>query len=211
MAKKRKPIAMDANEFVKGVREAVSPGTALDTDTQRRPEPEPAPDPEEEELGELHQERTRFYRRLDTRCTWCGWHMHLENVRAGQRVACPKPTCHGSVTVGERPARFETDVDRLPENVKLPPELAAALQTDRPALAGWLNRSLPAEEASAIGHAFGVLLEHNRRLGRRVQELEHHLELLARDLLTQVSVARGLEAALSRIHRYTRLPVNPDH
>ena len=136
--------------------------------------------------------------------------MHLENVHAGQRVACPKVSCNGGVTIGERNVQHHTDVDRLHESVKLPGELATALQTDRPELAEWLHRVLSAEEAAAIGHAFGVLLEHNRRLGDRVEELEHHLDLLTRELLTQMGVMRGLEAALTRIHRFTCLPVDPD-
>ena len=185
-----------------------SPRDSPDPDTHRKPERKP--EPEQEELGDLFQERTRFFRRLETKCPWCGSEMHLENVRAGQRVACPKVSCNGGVTIGERSVQYHTDVDLLHENVKLPGELAAALQTDRPELAEWLNRALSAEEAVAIGHAFGVLLEHNRRLGNRVEELEHHLDLLARDLLTQMGVARGLEAALTRIHRFTCLPVDPD-
>jgi hypothetical protein len=204
MARKRKPVAMNASEFVKGMRDAVSPGTAPDPETHRTPEPEP------EGLGDLIHERTTYYRQLETKCPWCNSEMHLENVHAGQRVACPKVGCNGGVTIGVRSVPFHANVDRLPGNVKLPVELAAALQTDRPALAGWLNRTLMAEEAVAIGHAFGVLLDHNRRLGRRVEELEHHLELLARDLHEQVGLARGLEAALSRINKFTRLPVDPD-
>jgi hypothetical protein len=54
-----------------------------------------------------------------------------------------------------------------------------------------------------------VTLEHDRRLSNRVEKLEHHLDLLARDLREQVSVARGLEATLSQINRFTRLPVDP--
>src|SRR5262249_19068409 len=144
------------------------------------------------------------------KCSWCGSEMHLENVRAGQRVACPKVGCNGGVSVGPRTVRHHTDVNRLPESVQLPAELAAALQTDRPTLAGWLGRALSAEEARALGHAFGVLIAHNHRLGKRVEELEHHLDLLASDLLTQTGVARGLEAALTRIQRFTCLPVDPD-
>jgi hypothetical protein len=136
--------------------------------------------------------------------------MHLENVHAGQRVACPKVSCNGGVTIGPRPVRQNTDVNVLPESVQLPAELAVALQTDRPSLAGWLDRALSAEEARALGHAFGVLIGHNHRLGERVEELEHHLDLLARELLTQAGVARGLEAAVTRIHRATCLPVDPD-
>ncbi len=210
MARKRKTIAMNAGDFVQGLRDAVAPGTAPDPETHRTPEPEPGPEPEPEGLGDLSHERTTFYRRLETKCPWCGSAMHLEDVCAGQRVACPKAGCNGGVTIGVRSVPFHADVDRLPENVKLPAELAAAFQTDRPALAGWLNRTLLAEEAVAIGHAFGVLLSHNRRLGRRVQELEHHLDLLAGELRQQVGVARGLEAALTRINRFTRLPVDPE-
>jgi hypothetical protein len=206
MAKKQKPIAMNANDFVAGMRDAVSPGTAPDPETRRTPEAEP----EQEELGELFQERTRFFHQLETKCPWCGSEMHLENVRAGQRVTCPKVSCNGGVTVGERSVDFHTDVDRLHESVKLPSELATALQTDRPELAEWLHRALSAEEATEIGHAFGVLLEHNCRLGNRVAELEHHLDLLTRELRQQVGAARGLEAALSRINQFTRLPVDPD-
>jgi hypothetical protein len=55
-----------------------------------------------------------------------------------------------------------------------------------------------------------VALEHDRRLGNRVQELEHHFDLLARDLREQVSVARGLEDALARTNQFTRLPVDLD-
>jgi hypothetical protein len=208
MAKKPKTIAMGANEFVAGMRDAVSPRTAPDSDTHRKPAPEQ--EPEQEELGDLFQERTRFFSRLETRCPWCGSEMHLEDVHAGERVACPKVGCNGGVTIGERRVHFHTDVGLLHESVKLPGELAAALQADRPELAKSLHRALTADEAAAIGHAFGVLLEHNRRLGNRVEELEAHLDLLARDLLTQMGVARGLEAALTRIHRFTRLPVDPD-
>jgi hypothetical protein len=66
------------------------------------------------------------------------------------------------------------------------------------------------EEAAEVGRAVGVMLEHNRRLGQRVEELEHHLDRLARDLLEQVSMTRGLEVALARINHFTRLAVNPD-
>lgn len=208
MAKKRKTIAIDANKFIAGMRDAVSPGTAPDTGMQRTQEPEA--EAEQEELGDLLRQRTTFFAELKTKCSWCGAEMHLENVRTGQRVACPKVSCNGGVTIGTRPARNHTDVDLLPENVQLPAELAAALQTDRPTLAGWLNRALTADEAKAIGHSFGVLIAHNRRLGNRVEELEHHLDLLARELLTQMGVARGLEAALTRIHRFIGLPVDPD-
>jgi hypothetical protein len=136
--------------------------------------------------------------------------MVVENVHAGQRVACAKAGCHGGVTVGVRTVSFQTDVSRLPECVDLPAELAAALATDRPTLAGWLNRALSAEEAAAIGRAFGVLLDRNRRLGNRVDELEHHLDLLAQALRVQRDVARGQEAAMSRIQQFTRLPVDPE-
>jgi hypothetical protein len=54
------------------------------------------------------------------------------------------------------------------------------------------------------------LIAHNHRLGKRVEELEHHLDMLAGELLTQTGVARGLEAGLTRIHRGTCLPVDPD-
>jgi len=208
MAKRRKTIAMDANMIVAGMRDAVSPGTAPDPETRRTPEPEA--ETEQDELGDVMHQRTTFYAELKTKCSWCGSEMHLENVRAGQRVACPKVGCNGGVTVGPRTVRHHTDVNRLPESVQLPAELAAALQTDRPTLAGWLDRALSAEEARALGHAFGVLIAHNHRLGKRVEELEHHLDLLARDLLTQTGVARGLEAALTRIQRFTCLPVDPD-
>jgi hypothetical protein len=211
MARKRKRITMNASEFVAGMRDAASPGTAPESDKPQTPELAPAPEAEEEEqLDDLYQERTQFFRRLDTKCSWCGTPMRLENIPTGQNVRCPKEACHGSVRIPWRLPRFEADVDLLPENVELPPELAAAFQTERPLLAGWLNRPLSAEEAVAIGHAFGVLLEHNSRLGHRVEELEHHLDLLTRDLLTQMGVARGLEAALTRIHRFTRLPVDSD-
>jgi hypothetical protein len=199
---------MDANKFVAGMRDAVSPGTAPDPETRRTPEP--AVETEQEELGDLLRQRTTFYAELRTKCSWCGSEMHLENVRAGQRVACPKVGCNGGVTIGPRPVRHHTEVNLLPEKVQLPAELAAALQTDRPVLAGWLDRALTAEEARALGHAFGVLIAQNRRLGQRVEELEHHLELLARELRMQMGVARGLEAALTRIHRCTCLPVDPD-
>ena len=69
---------------------------------------------------------------------------------------------------------------------------------------------MSAEEAAAIGRAFGVLLDHNRRLGNRVDELEHHFDVLAQELRVQRDVTRGLDAALSRIQQFTRLPVNPD-
>jgi hypothetical protein len=210
MARNRKKLAINAGDFVKGMRDAISPGTAPDPETQVTNGPEPEPEADTEALHDLFQERTRFYSRLDTKCSWCGSAMSLENVRAGQRVACPKVGCNGGVTIGERSVRYETDVNLLPENIQLPGALAAAFQTERPLLAGWLNRALSAEEAAAIGHAFGVLLEHNRRLGTRVHELEHHLDLLACEMRQQVSVARGLEATLSRIHRFTHLPVDPD-
>jgi hypothetical protein len=195
MTKKRKTTSMNAKD---------SPGTVPESQTPQVSEPE------QEELGDLMRQRTTFYAQLRTKCSWCGSEMHLENVHAGQRVACPKVSCNGGVTIGERRVQYHTDVNLLPEKVQLPPELAAALQTDRPGLAGWLNRALTADEAQAIGHAFGVLIEQNRRLGNRVEELEKHHDLLARELLTQMGVARGLEAALTRIHRYTRLPVDPD-
>ena len=140
MARKRKPIVMNANDFVTGMRDAVSPGTAPDSDSDRKPEPEQ--DPEQEGLGDLFQERTRFFRQLETKCPWCGSEMHLENVRAGQRVACPKVGCNGGVTIGERSVQYHTDVNLLHENIQLPGELAAAFQTERPELAGWLNRAL---------------------------------------------------------------------
>src|SRR5690242_3467957 len=145
MARKRKTIAMDAGSVVAGMRDAVSPGTAPDPETHRTLEPEA--ETEQEELGNLIQERTTFYAELSTKCSWCGAEMHLENVHAGQRIACPKVGCNGGVTVGPRAVRHHTDVNRLPESVQLPAELAAALQTDRPALAGWLQRALSAEEA----------------------------------------------------------------
>jgi hypothetical protein len=208
MAKKRKTIAMNAADFVTGMRDAVSPGTAPDPETRRTPEPEA--EPEQEELGELMRQRTTLYAELNAKCPWCGAEMHLENVHAGQRVACPKVSCNGGVTIGPRQVRHHTDVNRLPENVQLPAELAVALQTDRPMIAGWLDRALSAEEARALGHAFGVLIAHTHRLGKRVEELEHHLDLLARELLTQTGVARGLDAALTRVHRCTCLPVDPD-
>jgi hypothetical protein len=85
-----------------------------------------------------------------------------------------------------------------------------ALQTDQPALTEWLDRELTAQEASTVGRAFGVLLEPNRRLGKRVEELEHHLDLLARDRREQMSVARAVEDALVRISQFTRLPVDPE-
>jgi hypothetical protein len=208
MAKKRRPIAMNASEFVAGMRDAVSPGTASEPETDRTSEV--SLQSEQEQLGDLMRERTMFYPQLDTKCPWCGSKMHLENVRAGQRVACPKVSCNGGVTIGPRAVRHHTDVNLLPESIKLPSELGAAFQTGRPAIAGWLNRALSVKEASEVGHAFGVLLDHNRRLGMRVEELEQHLDLLARDLQTQMGVARGLEAALTRIHRFTCLPVDPD-
>jgi hypothetical protein len=208
MAKKRKTIAMNAADFVAGMRDAVSPGTAPDPETHRTPESEA--ETEQDELGDLMHQRTSFYAELRTKCSWCGSQMRLENVRAGQRVACPKVSCNGGVTIGPRPVRHHTDVDVLPESVQLPAELAAALQTDRPTLAGWLERALSAEEAKALGHAFGVLISHNHRLGKRVEELEHHLDLLAGELRTQMGAARGLEAALTRIQRCTCLPVDPD-
>jgi hypothetical protein len=54
------------------------------------------------------------------------------------------------------------------------------------------------------------MLEHDRRLGNRIEELERHLDLLARDLREQVSVACGLEVALSWINHFIRLPVDPE-
>jgi hypothetical protein len=203
MARKRKPSTNDRGT---GPEDAVSPEvtSALEKHPTSEPEPEP------EGLGDLYRERTTFYRRLDTKCPWCGSAMHLEDVRAGQRIACPKVACNGGVTIRERGVRYDTDVRRLHEDIRLPGALAAAFQTGRPMLAGRLNRALSAEEATAVGRSFGVLLEHNRRLGLRVEELEHHLDLLAHELRQQVGVARGLEAALSRIHRFTRLPVDPD-
>jgi hypothetical protein len=208
MAKKRKTIAMNAGQFVAGMRDAVSPGTAPDPDTLRTSRT--PPEPEQEQVGDLIWQRTMFYPQLETKCSWCGSEMHLENVRAGQRVACPKVSCNGGVTIGPRAVRQHTDVTLLPESITPPGELGAAFQTGRPAIAGWLNRALSAEEASEVGHAFGVLLDHNRRLGMRVEELEHHLDLLARDPQTQMGVARGLEAVLTWIHRFTCLPVDPD-
>ena len=62
----------------------------------------------------------------------------------------------------------------------------------------------------ATNKKFGVLIAHSHRLGKRVEEPEHHLDLLERELLTQMGAARGLEAALTRIQRYTCLPVDPD-
>src|SRR4051794_1304760 len=62
MARKRKTTAMNARDFVAGLRDAVSPGTAPDPETHRKPEPEPEPEPEQEQepLGALFQQRTRF-------------------------------------------------------------------------------------------------------------------------------------------------------
>ncbi len=104
---------------------------------------------------------------------------------------------------------IHTDVNRLPECVELPAELAAALVTDRPTLGGGLNPASSAEDAAAIGRMFGVLLDHNSHLGNRVDELEHHLDLLAQELRVQRDETRGQEAALSRIQQFTRLPVDP--
>jgi hypothetical protein len=208
MAKKRKPGAPSTNDRGAGSGDAVSLESPPTPDTH--PASEPRPETEPEGLGDLYRERTTLFRRLETKCPWCGSSMHLEDVRAGQRIACPKVGCNGGVTIGERGVRYDTDVRLLHEGIQLPGELAAAFQTERPMLAGWLDRALSAEEATAVGRSVGVLLEHNRRLGLRVEELEHHLDLLAHELRQQVGVARGLEAALSRIHRFTRLPVDPD-
>jgi hypothetical protein len=62
----------------------------------------------------------------------------------------------------------------------------------------------------AVDRAFGVMLEHNRRLGQRAEELEHHLDLMALDLREQVSAVRGLEDSLARINHFTRLTVDPE-
>jgi hypothetical protein len=54
------------------------------------------------------------------------------------------------------------------------------------------------------------MLEQDRRLGHRVEELKRHFELIAIDLREQVGAPWGLESAVTRINHFTRLPVEPD-
>jgi hypothetical protein len=80
---------------------------------------------------------------IDSRCA-SGEHPR----RPARRLPGPKAACSRGVTIRVRIPPFYADVDRLPESIELPCEPAAALQTDRPTLASWLNRALSVEEAA---------------------------------------------------------------
>ncbi len=57
MAERRKTIAMNASDFVRAMRDAVSPGIATEPETRRALDQADEAEPESEDLGALSRER----------------------------------------------------------------------------------------------------------------------------------------------------------